>query len=111
MFFATADRDNLTPTAAQEDWNRGLDNIADFLVHFAAHFTDADVYNALKHGLAVRPGHAATELDDGELLKAEARRSSTSASGAIQTTSLVGIGLPRGFGPIDRWASSTWRAA
>jgi len=71
MFFATADRDNLTPTPAQEDWNRGLDNIADFLVHFAAHFTDADVYNALKHGLAVRPGDAATELDDGELLKAE----------------------------------------
>jgi len=33
MFFATADRDNLTPTPAQEDWNRGLDNIADFLVH------------------------------------------------------------------------------
>jgi hypothetical protein len=71
MFFATADRDNLTPTPAQEDWNRGLDNIADFLVHFAAHFTDSDVYNALKHGLAVRPGDAATQLDDGELLKAE----------------------------------------
>lgn len=71
VFFGTTDRRNLTPTPSDEDWTKGLDNIESFLVHFAHHFLDADVYNALKHGLAIRPGDAATQIDNGDLLKAE----------------------------------------
>jgi hypothetical protein len=71
VFFGTDDRSKLTPSPAEEDWNKALDNIEAFLVHFAEHFIDADVYNALKHGLAVRPGDVATQLNEGELLKAK----------------------------------------
>jgi hypothetical protein len=70
VFFGT-DFAKMTPTPPEEEWNKGLDNIEAFLVHFAQHFTNANVYNALKHGLAVRPGEAATRVDKGEILKAE----------------------------------------
>lgn len=71
VFFGGTDRSKLRPDPPEEDWNKGLDNIESFLGHFARHFLDADVYNALKHGLAVRPGDAATRVDDGALLKAD----------------------------------------
>jgi hypothetical protein len=71
VFFGTADRTKLKPMPSEEDWNSGLDNIEAFLGHFAQHFSDADVYSALKHGLAVRPGEAAFQLGDGQLIKAE----------------------------------------
>jgi hypothetical protein len=70
VFFGT-DFAKLTPTPSEEEWNKGLDNIETFLVHFAQHFTNANVYNALKHGLAVRPCDVATRVDEGEILKAE----------------------------------------
>ena len=96
VFFGTDDRKNLKPSPAEEDWNKGLDNIESFLVHFARHFTEADVYNALKHGLAVRPGEAAFQFDDGKLLK---------ASGA----SIEYLSLRRNNGDRLRWSrSTTW---
>lgn len=61
----------LTPQPGIERWNEGLDNIEAFLLHYARYFLDADVYNALKHGLVVRPGDSLTQLDDGELIKAQ----------------------------------------
>jgi hypothetical protein len=96
VFYGSADRSNMTPTPTQDAWNKGLDNVEAYLVHFAQHFTDADLYNALKHGLAVRPGDAATQLDDGELLKAEGP--------AIEYLS-----LRRNSGDQRRWhRSTTW---
>ena len=71
VFFATTERTKLKPTPSEEDWNKSLDNIEAFLIHFAQHFIEADVYSSLKHGLAVRPGEAAFQFDDGELIKAE----------------------------------------
>lgn len=53
------------------DWRKGASNIDDFLTYFARYFLDSDPYNALKLGLAVRPGQAAMQLDDGELIKAD----------------------------------------
>jgi len=71
VFFGGTDRSRLSPTPPESDWTKGLDNIESFLTYFAQHFLRADVYNALKHGLAVRPGDAATRVGDGAFLKAE----------------------------------------
>jgi hypothetical protein len=71
VFLGTSNPKGLTPHPPIEAWNEGLDNIEAFLRHYARHFLDADVYNALKHGLVVRPGDSHTQLDDGELIKAE----------------------------------------
>jgi hypothetical protein len=71
VFFGVTDRSKLRPIPPEGEWKKGLDNIEAFLTHFAQHFLDADVYNALKHGLAVRPGDASTRVGDGALLKAE----------------------------------------
>lgn len=71
VFFGGTNRSRLSPTPLEDDWKKGLDNIESFLTHFAQHFLHADVYNALKHGLAVRPGDAVTRVGDGALLKAE----------------------------------------
>jgi hypothetical protein len=71
VFFGGTDRSRLSPTPPEDEWKKGLDNIEAFLTYFAQHFLRADIYNALKHGLAVRPGDAATRVDDGALLKAE----------------------------------------
>lgn len=71
VFFGTSRPEGLTPQPGIERWNEGLDNIEAFLLHYARHFLDADVYNALKHGLVVRLGDSLTQLDDGELIKAQ----------------------------------------
>jgi hypothetical protein len=70
VFFGSAERTAIKPSPAQEQWETSLANIEAFLTHYARHFLDADIYNALKHGLAVRPGPAAMQLDEGELIKA-----------------------------------------
>lgn len=71
VFFGVDSRRRLSPTPPEDDWKMGLDNIESFLTYFARHFLDADIYNALKHGLAVRPGDSATRVGDGALLSAE----------------------------------------
>jgi hypothetical protein len=71
VFFGSAERTAIKPNPPQEQWEKSLDNIEAFLTHYARHFLDADIYNALKHGLAVRPGPAAMQLGDGDLIKAE----------------------------------------
>lgn len=68
VFFGTPDRTNLRPTPAEVDWNAGLQNVATWLAWYAAHFLDAGVYNAAKHGLAVQAGNAAFQLGDDELM-------------------------------------------
>lgn len=71
VFFGGRDPAGVSPQPSQSDWDDGADNIEAFLCYFAQHFLEADVYNSLKHGLAVRPGDAKVQLGDGELLKAE----------------------------------------
>ena len=71
VFFGSDDPAGVSPQPSQSDWDDGADNIEAFLCHFAHHFLEADIYNSLKHGLAVRPGDAKVQLGDGELLKAE----------------------------------------
>ena len=71
VFFGSSDRKQLSPHPPIEAWNEGLDNIEAFLGHYARRFLDADVYNALKHGLAVRPGDALSQLGQDEFIKAE----------------------------------------
>lgn len=71
VFFGSAERTAIKPNPSPEHWENGLDNIEAFLTHYARHFLDSDIYNALKHGLAVRPGPAAMQLDEGDLIKAE----------------------------------------
>ena len=96
VFFGTTDRTDVEPMPPEEDWNEGLDNIEAFLVYFARHFIAADVYNALKHGLAVRPGEASTQIDDGKLIKAEG-------------PSIEYLSLRRNAGDRTRWHRSfTW---
>jgi hypothetical protein len=71
VFFGASERTALKPNPPQEQWEKSLDNIEAFLTHYARHFLDADIYNALKHGLAVRPGPAAMQLGEDDLIKAE----------------------------------------
>lgn len=71
VYFGSAERTAITPNPPPEQWEKSLDNIEAFLTHYARHFLDADIYNALKHGLAVRPGPAAMQLGEGDLIKAE----------------------------------------
>lgn len=68
VFFGTAERASLRPTPAVDDWNMGLQNVATWLAWYAAHFLDAGVYNAAKHGLAVQAGNAEFQLGDDELI-------------------------------------------
>ncbi len=69
--FGTSTRSAIEPNPPVEIWESGGDNIEAFLVHYARHFLDADIYNALKHGLAVRPGRSMTQLGDGSVLRAD----------------------------------------
>jgi hypothetical protein len=52
VFFGASDRTSLRPTPPEDEWNAGLENLSTWLAWFAAHFLDAGVYNAAKHGLA-----------------------------------------------------------
>lgn len=71
VFYGVA-RKALHPVPPQEEWDAGLLNIGRFLSHYARHLLgSANLYNAAKHGLAVMPGDATVQLDDGALLKAD----------------------------------------
>jgi hypothetical protein len=52
--------------ASAEEWEAACENTEDFLRLFARVFLDADAYNAVKHGFAVRPGQSRlnVEIDD-----------------------------------------------
>ena len=54
VFFATTQRESLTPTPTQEQWDAASRNISLYLGFYAAHFLDSAPYNAAKHGLALR---------------------------------------------------------
>jgi hypothetical protein len=71
VFFGQPEPEGLAPAPPPDEWEKGADNIEAFLAHYAQHFLEADVYNSLKHGLAVRPGDALLKLGDAEELKAE----------------------------------------
>ena len=71
VFFGRPEPEWLAPAPPPDEWKKGADNIEAFLSCYAHHFLEADVYNSLKHGLAVRPGDALMQLGDPELLKAE----------------------------------------
>ncbi|HYM58637.1 MAG TPA: hypothetical protein VES79_11805 [Solirubrobacteraceae bacterium] len=68
VFFGSVDRTDLQPTPDEETWNVGLRNVATWLAWYAAHFLDAGVYNAAKHGLAVQAGESAFQFGDDDLI-------------------------------------------
>lgn len=70
VFFGAADRDALKPTPNAERWHAGLENLEAWLGFYAEHFLDAHVYNAAKHGLAIRGGNSSFQLGDDPLLSA-----------------------------------------
>lgn len=72
VFYGTADRTKLTPTPDASDFETGLANLEAWMRFFAQEFLDnAHLYNSVKHGLAVQPGSAAMQLDDGSVISAE----------------------------------------
>jgi hypothetical protein len=71
VFFGANMREKFTPIPEVGDWEQGIANVESFLRHYARHFLDADVYNALKHGLAIQAGEVGMQLDEGDLIKAE----------------------------------------
>lgn len=68
VFFGASDRSSLQPTPPEDEWKAGLENVSTWLAWFAAHFLDAGVYNAAKHGLALQAGNAAFQLGNDELI-------------------------------------------
>jgi hypothetical protein len=94
VFFGGDQREKLTPTPPADEWDQGIANVESFLRYFARHFLDADVYNALKHGLAVQAGEYKMQLDDGELIKAEG-------------TALEFLSLQRDHHGRQRWNMTT----
>ncbi len=64
VFLISSDCSDLSPEPTAEAWDKTLDNIDRFLVYYANHFlSDAHLYNAAKHGLAVQPGKMGMKLD------------------------------------------------
>jgi hypothetical protein len=50
-------------TVSEEDWDASLDNIEQWLTHFAEWFVDdAHVWNAVKHGLAIQSGEPSMQV-------------------------------------------------
>jgi hypothetical protein len=70
VFYGSAERSNLDPAPPEERWNAGITNIKQFFADYIRRFLDAGLYNAAKHGLAIRPGRSSMQLDDGALLSA-----------------------------------------
>ncbi|HUG29544.1 MAG TPA: hypothetical protein VMQ65_03385, partial [Candidatus Limnocylindria bacterium] len=57
-----------------EPWHRSLVNIEGYLRGFAGQFLDrAALYNAAKHGLALRPSEMSMRWDDGSVIRADGR--------------------------------------
>ena len=64
VFFGGSDRTGINPEPSIESWEKALGNVDRFLVYYANHYlSDAHLYNAAKHGLAVQPGEQAIRLD------------------------------------------------
>jgi len=101
VFFGT-DFAKLTPTPEEEEWNKGLDNIEAFLVHFAKQFADANVYNALSTAWQFDPATWRPSSTRARYSRPRAQRSSTSVCGPTQTASGDGTGAQTGFGPTIR---------
>ena len=56
----------------QDPWDRSLTNIEGYLRGYAEQFLKrAPLYNAAKHGLALRPDEASMRMDDGSVIRAE----------------------------------------
>lgn len=51
-----------------EQWQEGIRNIHEHLIHFAKDLLNNDEYNAFKHGLAVFHGIGKFEINDGSVL-------------------------------------------
>lgn len=62
VFFGARERTSLNPSPPAVAWQQGLENVAAWIGWFAQHFLDANVYNAAKHGLALRPGDSSVSL-------------------------------------------------
>jgi hypothetical protein len=72
ILYGTADRATLTPAPDPADWEAGLLNLERWMRFFAREFLEnAHLYNSVKHGLAVQPGEASMQLDDGSVISAE----------------------------------------
>ena len=73
VFHLTDDRASLSPVPPpQVEWDRSVANIEGYLRHFAQQFLNrAALYNAAKHGLALRPTEMSMKLDDGSVLSAD----------------------------------------
>lgn len=72
VFYGSADRTKLAPEAPAADFDAGLANLEAWLGFFAREFLDnAHLYNSVKHGLAVQPGEASMQLDDGSVIRAD----------------------------------------
>ena len=70
VFFGAASRNQLfggQEDPSEERWTRGAQNIQSFLWYFAKRNLDyANLYNAAKHGLAIKAGYASSALLDPE---------------------------------------------
>ena len=59
-------------TIPEEQWNNSLNNIEGYLLAFARQFLDRSaIYNAAKHGLALRPSEMSMRYGDGSLISVE----------------------------------------
>jgi hypothetical protein len=57
VFLGVESPAQLQPAPSEQVWREGLDGIAALLSHFAGHFlSEANLYNAAKHGFAVKTG-------------------------------------------------------
>jgi hypothetical protein len=73
VFYLTDDPASLGPVPPPQDqWETSLANIEGYLRHFADQFLKrAALYNAAKHGLALRPTEMSMKLGDGSVLSAD----------------------------------------
>lgn len=64
IFFGGTDRTELEPTPPEDLWDSSFRSIDKFLVRYASGLlSDAHLYNAAKHGLAVQPGEYGVRLE------------------------------------------------
>jgi len=72
VFYLTDTREALKPAPSEAAWNTSLDVIEEYLSHFARqHLDQAALYNAAKHGLAVRPSRMSLKWNDGALVSVD----------------------------------------
>lgn len=73
VFHLTDNPTSMSESAIPDDeWNRSLRNIEGYLRGFAHEFLDrAALYNAAKHGLALRPSEMKMRYGDGKVVSAE----------------------------------------